>query len=265
VVSLGAVGVVSALTLAVEPAYAMTQEVFEDVPFDAALDRFDEVMAAGTSVSLFTDWRAPRFHQVWVKRRVGGGAAGELPGILRDARRPAHDVHPIPGLAADACTPQLGVPGAWNDRLPHFRADHVPSAGDELQSESFIARSDGPAALAALAPIRDRLAPLTLVTEVRTVAADADWLSPAFDRDSATIHFTWRPDEPAVRAILPEVQRRLAPFAPRPHWGKLIGADADEVRSGYPELGRFVALADRLDPDRRLRNPFLERFVFGED
>ena len=188
-----------------------------------------------------------------------------MPAVLRDARRATTDVHPIPGMSPEACTIQRGIPGPWHERLPHFRMDHVPSAGDELQSEWFIARADAPAALAGLAAIGRRLAPLTLVTEVRTVAADRDWLSPATGRDSATIHFTWRPDTSSVLALLPEIERILAPFDPRPHWGKLFGLAPERVRDAYPERGRFVALAEEVDPERRLRNPFLDRYVFGPD
>jgi len=270
VVSLGALGVVTAITLAVEPAYQVRQDVFEDIGFDRALDGFEDLMAAGTSVSLFTDWRRPAFHQAWVKRRVdddgsGDGSPSDVPPVLRDARRATTDVHPIPGMSPEACTVQRGIPGPWHERLPHFRMDHVPSAGDELQSEWFIARADAPAALAGLLAIARQLAPLTLVTEVRTVAADRDWLSPATGRDSATIHFTWRPDASSVLALRPEVERILAPFDPRPHWGKLFGLAPERVRDAYPERARFVALAEELDPDHRLRNPFLDRYVFGPD
>ena len=269
VVSLGALGVVTAITLAVEPAYEVRQDVFEDVPFDGVLDRFEEIVAAGTSVSLFTDWSGAAFHQVWVKRRVddgpGGGDPADPPAALRDARRAATDVHPIHGMAPEACTIQRGIPGPWHERLPHFRMDQVPSAGDELQSEWFVARGNAPAALAGLAALSRRLAPLTLVTEVRTVAADRDWLSPATCRDSATIHFTWRPDTTSVLALLPEIERILAPYDPRPHWGKLFGLAPERVRDAYPERARFVALAEALDPERRLQNPFLDRYVFGPD
>jgi xylitol oxidase len=270
VVSLGALGVVTAVTLAVEPAYQVRQDVFEDVPFDRVLDHFEEIVAAGTSVSLFTGWSRPVFHQIWVKRRVEDDVPGRdeprgITGALGDARRAATNVHPVPGISPDACTTQRGIPGPWHERLPHFRMDQVPSAGDELQSEWFVARADAPAALAGLAAISRRLAPMTLVSEVRTVAADRDWLSPATGRDSATIHFTWRPDASAVLGLLPEIEGILAPFEPRPHWGKLFGLAPERVRAAYPDRTRFVALAEGLDPGRRLRNPFLDRYVFGPD
>jgi xylitol oxidase len=265
VVALGALGVVTAITLRVETAVPWRQDVLEDLPFATVIERFDEVTSAAPVVSLFTDWLDDRFHQVWLK----GPAAGTPPGplepaaALADARPAPADRHPIPGLSAEACTPQRGVPGPWHERMPHFRLDHVPSAGAELQTELFVARADAGPALAALLPLAPRLAPLVWVTEIRTVAADRHWLSPAFERDVAGIHFTWRPDWPAVREAIGEVERRLAPFAPRPHWAKLFTLDPDEVRARLPGSERFAALAAELDPDGVFRNDFVERYVLA--
>jgi xylitol oxidase len=166
-------------------------------------------------------------------------------------------------MPPEACTEQLGVVGPWHERLPHFRLDHRPSAGAELQSEYLVDRRDGPAALRALLPLADRLAPLTHVSELRTVAADRLWLSPASGRASLAIHFTWIADWPAVRALLPAVEAALAPFDPRPHWGKLFGLDRDRIRAAYPDRARFVELATSLDPDGRFRNDFVDAYVFG--
>ena len=263
VVALGALGVVTAITLRVEPAEPWRQDVFEDLPFAAVTERFDDVTSAAPVVSLFTDWTAPRFHQVWLKGPASRVPAGPLepPRALAGARRAVADVHPIPGLAAEACTPQRGVPGPWHERMPHFRLDHVPSAGAELQTELFVDRRDAGPALAALLPLAARLAPLVWVTEVRTVAADRHWLSPAFERDVAGIHFTWKPDWPAVREAIGEVQGALAPFAPRPHWAKLFTLDPTDVRERLPGRERFAALAAELDPEGVFRNDFLERYV----
>jgi xylitol oxidase len=166
-------------------------------------------------------------------------------------------------MPPEACTDQLGVVGPWHERLPHFRLDHRPSAGAELQSEYLIDRAHGPAALAALAPFADRLAPLTFVSEFRTLAADRLWLSPASGRASLAIHFTWIADWPAVRSLLPAVEAALAPFDPRPHWGKLFSLAPETVRAAYPERPRFVELANRLDPAGRFRNDFVDACLFG--
>lgn len=264
VVGLGALGVVTRLTLDVEPSYAMRQIVFEDLPIAAFRDHLDELTAAADSVSLFTQWRGDVIDQVWLKRRMrGGNPDAAAPADLFGARPATVPLHPLKGLPAEACTEQLGVPGPWLDRLPHFRLDHTPSAGDELQSEFFVDRRHAVPAFEALDALRDRLAPLVFVSEIRTIAADDLWLSPAYRRESIAFHFTWRPDWPAVRAMLPAVEAALEPFEPRPHWAKLFTMPPDTVRSRYPRLAEFATLATSVDPGGKLRNPFVDRYVFG--
>jgi xylitol oxidase len=262
-VGLGALGVIVDLTLAVEPTYLVRQDVYEDLPLGSLLDHFEELASAADSVSFFTEWRTDVVDQVWIKRRVLAGETEPAAGTLDGATRATQERHPIRRLSPDACTPQLGVPGPWHARLPHFRLDHTPSAGDELQSEYLLDRVDAVAAILAVDRLRDRIAPILQVTEIRTIAADDLWLSPAYGRDSVAIHFTWQPDWPAVRSLLPAIDAALEPFDPRPHWGKLFTMDGERVRSRYERLPEFVELARRLDPEAKLSNAFLERNVFG--
>jgi alditol oxidase len=263
VVALGALGIVTSLTLGVEPTYDVRQDVYEDLPFDELATHFDEIATLAYSVSLFTDWRGPLIDQVWLKTRVAGRDPAEPPTELFGAAQASGPRHPIRRMRADACTPQGGVAGPWHHRLPHFRFDHTPSAGDELQTEYFVGRADAAEAMLALRSLRERIARIVEVSEVRTVAADDLWLSPAYHRASVAIHFTWKPDWPAVRDLLPAIETALAPFDPRPHWAKLFTLPADEVRSRYERLDDFVELAGHVDPDGKLRNEFLDRFVFG--
>ncbi len=263
VVGLGALGVVATLTLTVEPAFEVEQTLWRSLPIDEAADHLDEIMSVAYSVSLFTNWTSGEFHQVWVKRRTDT----DLPGVpsADDAlakrfglRRAETALHMVPGVSPDACTEQLGRRGPWHERLPHFRPEFTPSVGAELQSEYFVDRSDGPDALRAVYGLADRLAPLLLATEVRTVAADGLWLSPASGRNTLALHFTWRLDQPRVMALLPHLELALAPFAARPHWGKLTAMPANEIRTTYTRFDDFVGLADRLDPTRLFRNDYLD-------
>jgi xylitol oxidase len=263
-VSLGTLGVVTRLTLDVEPSYRVRQDVYEDLPLGAFAERFDDVIGLGDSVSFFTQWRSPAIDQVWVKRRMRGRHSDDPPAELFGARRATAERHPIPGLSPVACTPQLGLPGPWHERLPHFRLDYTPSSGDELQSEYFVAREDGVPAFLALDEFRDWIAPLIQVSEVRTIAKDDLWLSPAFDRASVAFHFTWRPDWPSVRVLLPRIEAALAQFAPRPHWAKLFVMHPEDVGSRYERLSDFQTVARRFDPDGKFRNEFLDRHVFAE-
>lgn len=262
VVSLGALGIVAALTLAVEPDYEVAQWVYDDLPAAAltgSVDEFGAVLGAGYSVSVFTDWAGPDFRNVWLKRRASGRGFAEPPperwlgAVLADSPR-----HPVFGMSPEACTEQGGVPGPWYQRLPHFRLEFTPSAGKELQTEYLMPLEHGPAALRALAAIAPELAPLTQTCEVRTVAADALWLSMAYQRDSMAVHFTWQPDQPAVLDLLVEVERALAPYTPRPHWAKLFRAGVADLAPLYPRWADFASLRRRYDPTGKFGNPFTD-------
>ncbi|GHJ99799.1 FAD-binding protein [Streptomyces sp. NPDC003753] len=255
VTSLGALGVVTALTLDLEPSYEVEQHVFTELPLEG-LD-YETVAATAYSVSLFTDWRAPGFRQVWLKRRTDQ----PLPDFPWAA--PATGaMHPVPGMPAVNCTGQFGVPGPWHERLPHFRADFTPSSGAELQSEYLLPRPYASAALHALDAIRATVAPVLQTCEVRTVAADAQWLSPAYGRDTVALHFTWVEDTAAVLPVVRRVEEALDGLEARPHWGKIFTVPPQVLRERYPRLADFTALAAELDPAGKFRNAFV-REVLG--
>jgi alditol oxidase len=257
VVALGALGVVTRLTLELVPAFEIAQHVYEDLPFPVLVERWEEVFAAAYSVSVFTSWTRPYADQVWLKAREPAAAPQRWLG----ARRADGPRHPIPGMSPAYCTEQLGVPGPWYARLPHFRLEFTPSSGEELQSEYLLPRECAAEALAALDAIRDRVAPALQICELRTVAADELWLSPSYRRDTIAVHFTWIADAAEVTPVIAAVEERLAPLAARPHWGKLFGVAPETVRSLYPRWDEFVALAGELDPAGTFRNEFLDRYL----
>ena len=241
------------------PAFDIAQDVYEDLPLEAACAALPAVLGAGSSVSLFTTW-GPRavFEQVWRKRLASEGAA---PNEWMGVRRAAAQVHPIPGASGAPCTPQLGAPGPAAERLPHFRFEFQPSAGEELQSEYFVSLADAPEALRAVAALAPRIAPLLHISEVRAVAGDSLWLSTAQGRDSVAIHFTWKRVEAEVRALLPDLEAALAPFGARPHWGKVSAAAAAPggVASLFPKLPEFLQLRKDMDPHGKFLNDFVAR------
>jgi alditol oxidase len=260
VVALGALGIVTRLTLDTVPAFDIRQYVYEDLPAGQVTEHFDEIVSSGCSVSLFTDWRGPGIRQAWLKRRAdepGSGGPGPrwMGGRLASGPR-----HPVPGLSPAACTEQLGVPGPWHERLPHFRPEFTPSAGDELQSEYLLPRAHAIDALATLLPVAGRLAPVVRTSEIRTIAADDLWLSPAYQRDSVGVHFTWIKDWAAVAPAVALVEERLAPLRARPHWGKLFGVTPEVLRGLYPRLDDFRRLMHRYDPAGKFRNDLLDRY-----
>lgn len=251
VVSLGRLGVVTALELRVEATYEVAQTVVEQVPLEEVLANLDAVTALGDSVSLFTTWTSVDvLDQVWTKRRTDGprrpDPAEVLNGRVADGQR-----HPIPGVDPAPATPQLGVPGPWWTRLPHFRLDHVPSVGREIQSEWLVPRRHGVDAIEAVRAMADRIAPLLQVCEIRTVAADGLWLSGAYGGDVLCLHFTWHLDVDAVSALLPDLEARLAPFNARPHWGKVHREAERDSAALYPRWADWLDLVRRFDPENR--------------
>jgi xylitol oxidase len=261
VVGLGALGAVTRLTLDVEPAYQVRQRVFEGLAWDALHEHFDEITGAGYSVSVFTRW-GEAADQVWVKRRVTDDPE-ELDGDLFGAVAATVDRHPILELDPVNCTPQLGVPGRWSDRLPHFRMGFTPSSGAELQSEYLVPRPHAATAIGAVRDLADLVRPVLQVSELRTVAADGLWMSPQHGQDTIAIHFTWHPDLAGVERVLAELEAALAPCRARPHWGKVFLADAAAIAPLYGRLADFRGLAGRLDPRGAFRNPWLTRHVLG--
>jgi xylitol oxidase len=252
VVSLGALGIVTELALRVEPGFEVAQQVRLAVPLDEIGASWDEVFGAAYSVSAFTSY-VDGLANVWLKRRTDGrGSRSDWLGG-RTAEQP---IHPIPSVDPAACTPQLGEPGAWHERLPHFRADHVPSVGNELQSEFFVDRAEAPAALDALRGIAHIVGPVLHISELRTIRGDELWLSPAYGRDSVGFHFTWIRDVAAVLPVVAEVEKALLPLGARPHWGKVCTVDTAEIRARYPRAADFTALVRRLDPEGKFANRY---------
>ncbi len=263
VVGLGALGVVTRLTLDVQPTFQMTQVVYENLSFQQLERNLEEIFASGYSVSLFTDWQGHRATQVWIKNRFDvkspAAASGrEFFGATAATRR----LHPLAGITAENCTEQMGIPGPWYERMPHFRMDFTPSSGQELQTEYFVSREKGYEAVLAVEELRDRITPLLLISELRTVAADDLWMSMAYKRESMAIHFTWKPEWDAVRALLPLIEAKLAPFDPRPHWAKLFTTDPVRLQAKYPRMEDFQTIVKQSDPEGRMRNAFLDRNLY---
>jgi xylitol oxidase len=259
VVGLGALGAVTRLTLDVEPAYEVRQRVFEGLSWEALHEHFDDVTASGYSVSVFTRW-GETVDQVWVKSRVTD-APEQQRDELFGAVAATLDRHPILGLDPVNCSPQRGVPGSWADRLPHFRMGFTPSNGEEIQSEYHVARARAAAAIQAVRGLAATLAPVLQVAEIRTIAADRLWMSPQYRQATVALHFTWTREPDAVARVLVDLEAALAPFAPRPHWGKAFLADAATVAPRYERLSDFVRLAERLDPRGAFRNAWLAAHV----
>ena len=259
VVGLGALGVVTKVTLNLQPTFKMSQVVYENLPLDHLENHFDEIFGAGYSVSLFTDWQHHRATQVWIKSRVPAQSPPEFFGAKLATRK----LHPLAGHSAENCTDQMGIPGPWYERMPHFRMNFTPSSGAELQSEYFVPREKAYQAILAVEKLRDHITPHLFITEFRTIHEDTLWMSPCYQRSAMTIHFTWKPEWPAVKQVLPMIEEQLAPFDPRPHWAKLFTMPPAQLKSRYSKLSDFHALLTRYDPNGKFRNEFLNTYLYS--
>ena len=257
VVGLGALGIVTGLELSVRPSFRMRQRVLENLPWDRVLADFNTLASSAYSISLFTDYAGDSINQVWLKALDSEPALTELFG----ATAAGHARHPLPGMSGENCTAQLDEPGPWLDRLPHFRHEFTPSNGEELQSEFILPLEHAPAALQAVRSLAARMAPLLFVSEIRTGAADEFWLSPFYRQQSVALHFTWKPLQAEVEAVLPDLEELLRPFGARPHWGKLFTPSGHDWEALYPRFADFRLLAARHDPEGKFRNALLDRLL----
>jgi alditol oxidase len=254
VVSLGALGIVTRVTLDIEPTFEVRQDLYSGLQWASVLEHFDDVTSGPYSVSLFTNWLGDDIGLMWLKSRMDAPAPPESP---FGAARHTTEQHMIPGASPEATTPQLGLAGPWNDRLAHFKLGFTPSSGEEIQTEYLVPRRNIVAALTAVRALREQIAPLLQITEIRTMAADSLWLSGAFETDAVGIHFTWKKQPRDVAAILPTIEAVLLPLGARPHWGKVFAAGVAEIEPHYPRLADFRELASRLDPNGKFRNAYL--------
>ncbi|MGH9631835.1 MAG: FAD-binding protein [Bryobacteraceae bacterium] len=265
VVNLGALGVLTKLTLDVQPTFNVSQVVYENLPVRQLEAHLDEIFASAWSVSLFTDWQNNRITQVWMKSRVERGGSAAFEPEFFGAKLATTKLHPLAGHSAENCTEQMGIPGPWYDRLPHFRMNFTPSSGEELQSEYFVPRNRAYEAILAIERLRDRVSPHLMISELRTIDSDELWMSPCYKQESMTIHFTWKPEWTAVQKLLPVIEEQLEPFGARPHWGKLFTMAPARLQPLYEKLPDFGALVKKYDPGSKFHNEFLKTNLLVEN
>lgn len=263
VVGLGALGIVTKVTLQLEPSYNMQQYVYEGLPMSQLKENFNKIVSAGYSVSLFTDWQTDNINEVWIKKRVNGQKDNLVSSQFFGAKAATKNMHPIAKLSAENCTEQMGIAGKWYERLPHFKMGFTPSSGVELQSEYFIPQHNAVDAIMAIHRLGKQIGPHLFISEIRTIAADKFWMSPCHNQASVTIHFTWKQEWEAVRKLLPIIEKELEPYKPRPHWGKLFTIAPQLLAERYDKLSDFKKMIASYDPKRKMQNSFLNTNLYN--
>ena len=255
---------VTKVTLDVQPTFQVRQVVYENLSLAQLENHLEDIFSSGYSVSLFTDWQSHRATQVWIKRRVEPGTTFEFAPEFYGAKPATRKLHPLADHSAENCTEQMGIPGPWYERLPHFRMNFTPSSGAELQTEYFVPRNRGYEAILAVEKLRDKVGPHLFISELRTIEADNLWMSPCYQRPSMAIHFTWKPEWPAVKQLLPMIEERLAPFDARPIGPSFSRCHRRGLKSLYARLPDYQELLKHYDPRGKFRNEFLIRIFTGD-
>lgn len=263
VVGLGALGVITKVTLDLQPAFMMRQHVYEKLPLSQLKEHFEKIVSAGYSVSLFTDWQSESINEVWIKSRVDNDTDYTNVPEFFGAKAATKNMHPIAELSAENCTEQMGVPGPWYERLPHFKMGFTPSSGKELQAEYFVPMRHAVEAILTIQRLGKQTGPHLFISEIRTIAADDLWMSPCRNQQSVTIHFTWKQEWDAVSKLLPVIEKVLAPFNARPHWGKMFTIPPKVLASRYEKMHDFKKMIAEYDPKGKLRNEFIDTNIFG--
>ena len=259
VVHLGALGIVTRVKLDIQPTFRISEYWYHGMKKERLYENFSQIMNSAYSVSVFSDFKRGFTNEHWpsirlkVHEEAGYSAKPELFG--------ARLASTISEKSKKADQSTCNTSGAWWERLPHFTIDGVAAKGNELQTEYFVAIEHATDAIKAVATLADRIQPLLYASELRTVAADRLWMSTCYEQLSLAIHFTWKSDKEAVFNLLPEIEKRLAPFEPRPHWGKLFFMGSKTLETRYERLTDFRQLVDRYDPESKFRNSFLRNKI----
>jgi len=263
VVGLGALGVITRVTLNAVPSFQARQVVYENLSIDQLEHNLDAILGSGYSVSLFTDWQHHNIGEVWIKTKAEPNTQPQIAPEFYGATAARKKLHPIPDHDATPCTEQLGIAGPWYERLPHFRMNFTPSSGAEIQTEYFVPRSKGYQAIVAVEQLHDHITPHLFITEIRTIAADDLWMSPAYQQDCMAIHFTWKPETEEVQKVLPLIEEKLAPFNAKPHWAKVFTMPPSRLQEVYANTPKFKALLAEYDPLGKFRNQFIDTNLYS--
>lgn len=251
VVGLGLGVVVYKYEMKIEKTFNIRQVIYEEISRIELQRDFDSIMSSAYSVSYFTDWSNLGRGNLWCKFR----ASEIIPDSIAGSKKANQKYHPIPSFNPEACTDQLEIPGPWHERLPHFKLEFTPSAGDEIQSEFFLDIKDASDAISALEKIASEIYPLLWISEIRTIAADNLWLSGSYHRTTAAIHFTWKRSD-AIYPLIKKIETLLSQFAYRPHWGKAFFARPDYLKRVFPQVDEFKKVIMGLDPSQKFSNSF---------
>jgi L-gulono-1,4-lactone dehydrogenase len=272
-VGLGALGVVTAVTLRCVPSFTLTADE-RPMPVEQVIEQFDTLAGANDHFEFY--W-FPYGRKALVKRNNRLPAEGRspapapMPGWRRVwefevVENAAFGTLCRLGRAVPRLIPALGrLSSAALSARTYGDASHrvfvTPRRVRFVESEYAVPRESLAGVLAELRRAVPRLAePVMFPVEVRVAAADDIWLSTAYGRDTAYIAIHQYAGLP-YRAYFDLFESVVAQVAGRPHWGKLHSLDAGRLSPLYPRFGDFLGVRAQVDPENRFGNPYLSRVL----
>ncbi|MFF3204233.1 D-arabinono-1,4-lactone oxidase [Streptomyces sp. NPDC002962] len=267
-IGLGALGIVTAITFAVEPIFLLTARE-EPMPFDKVLADFDELWAENEHFEFY--W-FPHTGSTNTKRnnRSAGPRkpVGQVSSWIEDEflSNGVFQVAQWVGRAVPATIPTIAQVSSkalsartYTD-IP-YKVFTSPRRVRFMEMEYAVPREAVTGTLRELKAMLDRSGlRVSFPVEVRTAPADDITLSTASGRDSAYIAVHMVKGTP-YQGYFTAAERIFTAHEGRPHWGKVHTRDAEYFAGIYPGFGEFTALRDRLDPDRLFQNDYLRRVL----
>ncbi|MGP4090095.1 D-arabinono-1,4-lactone oxidase [Streptomyces sp. KR55] len=267
-IGLGALGIVTAITFAVEPIFLLTARE-EPMSFDRVTSTFDELWAENEHFEFY--W-FPHTGNTNTKRnnRSAGPErpVGQLKGWFEDEflSNGVFQVANWVGRAAPATIPAIAqisskaLSARTYTDIP-YKVFTSPRRVRFVEMEYAVPREAVVETLRELKAMVDRSRlRISFPVEVRTAPADDITLSTASGRDTAYIAVHMFQGTP-YQAYFTAAERIFTAHEGRPHWGKVHSRDAEYFARAYPRFGEFTALRDRLDPERRFQNDYLRRVL----
>ncbi|MFF3492409.1 D-arabinono-1,4-lactone oxidase [Streptomyces sp. NPDC002795] len=267
-IGLGALGIVTAITFAVEPIFLLSARE-EPMPLDRVLTDFEELHAENEHFEFY--W-FPHTDSCNTKRnnRSAGPEAPvpKLSGFVEDELlsnglfQVANSIgRAVPGtIPAIAKVSSRALSSRTYTDIP-YKVFTSPRRVRFVEMEYAVPRAALVDTLRELKSMVDRSRlRISFPVEVRTAPADDIALSTASDRDTAYVAVHMYKGTPYHRYFT-AAEQILTAHEGRPHWGKMHTRDAEYFARVYPRFGEFTALRDRLDPDRVFGNAYLRRIL----
>ncbi|WP_329414419.1 FAD-binding protein [Streptomyces sp. NBC_00704] len=267
-IGLGALGVVTAVTFAVEPVFLLTARE-EPMPFDRVLAEFDELWAENEHFEFY--W-FPHTGSTNTKRnnRSAGPAkpVSRVAGWIEDEFL-SNGVFQVAQWVGRAAPPTIPAIARLSSRalsartytdIP-YKVFTSPRRVRFVEMEYAVPREAVTETLRELRTAIDRSGlRISFPVEVRTAPADDITLSTASGRESAyiAVHMV---KGTAYQGYFTTAERIFTAHEGRPHWGKVHTRDAEYLAGVYPRFEEFTALRDRLDPHRLFQNDYLRRVL----